>query len=198
MSKKNIWCRILGHRYQMAHGGFRCARCGHFREASWAKIPPPPKLPKSVEKRIEYEELWNRSKSVTDIVQSIRLASYGLSTATCDVRCVDGKYVILDNPPPLLPEQNQSAQLRWSLARLIALVPKCIITPPGTFTDYLFDLSGDFVSYVHDENGERTDVLVFVKCNGDYIHGMVSIIIWLIQKGFLDSKYLRADEKDNV
>lgn len=100
MSKKNIWCRILGHRFQMAHGGFRCARCGHFREGAWAKIPPPPKLPKSVEKRIEYEELWNRSKSVTDIVQSIRLASYGLSTETCDVRCVDGKYVILDKPPP--------------------------------------------------------------------------------------------------
>ena len=65
MSKKNIWCRMLGHRYQMALGGFRCARCGHFREAAWAKIPPPPKPPKPVEKRTDYEELWKNSKSVT-------------------------------------------------------------------------------------------------------------------------------------
>lgn len=197
MSKKNIWCRILGHRYQMAHGGFRCARCGHFREGAWAKIPPPPKLPKSVEKRIEYEELWNSSKSFTNIFQSMRLALWGLSAETCDVMCIDGKYIIFDNPPSLLPEQDQTAQLRWSLSRMIALVPKCII-PSGTSTDYLFQISGDFVSYSHDENGEHIGDLVFVKCNGDYIHGMVSIIIWLIQKGFLDSKYLREDEKDNV
>lgn len=196
MSKKNIWCRILGHRDQMAHGGFRCARCGRFREGAWAKIPPPPKLPKSVEKRIEYEELCS-SKSFTDIFQSMRLALWGLSAETCDVMCIDGKYIIFDKPPSLLPEQDQAAQLRWSLARLIALVPKCII-PSGTSTDYLFQISGDFVSYSHDENGEHIGDLVFVKCNGDYIHGMVSIIIWLIQKGFIDSKYLRADAKDNV
>ena len=107
MSKKNIWCRMLGHRYQMALGGYRCARCGHFRESEWAKIPPPPKPPKPVEKRTDYEELWKNSKSVTDIFQSMRLALWGLSTDTCDVMYVGGKFIILDEPPSLLPEQEK-------------------------------------------------------------------------------------------
>lgn len=108
MSKKNIWCRMLGHRYQMALGGFRCARCGHFREAEWAKIPPPPKPPKPVEKRTDYEELWKSSKSVTDIFQSMRLALWGLSTDTCDVMYVGGKYIILDEPPPSASRTGES------------------------------------------------------------------------------------------
>jgi hypothetical protein len=108
MSKKNIWCRMLGHRYQMALGGYRCARCGHFREAAWAKIPPPPKPPKPVEKRTDYEELWKNSKSVTDIFQSMRLALWGLSTDTCDVMYVGGKYIILDEPPLCFPNRRKS------------------------------------------------------------------------------------------
>lgn len=107
MSKKNIWCRMLGHRYQMALGGFRCARCGHFREAAWAKIPPPPKPPKPVEKRTDYEELWKNSRSVTDIFQSMRLALWGLSTDTCDVMYVGGKYIILDEPPLCFPNRRK-------------------------------------------------------------------------------------------
>lgn len=189
---------MLGHRYQMALGGFRCARCGHFREGAWAKIPPPPRPPKPVEKRTDYEELWKSSKSVTDIFQSMRLALWGLSTDTCDVMYVGGKYIILDKPPSLLPEQEKVAQLRWSLARMIALVPKCIITPQGTFNDYLFNISGDFIAYSHEENGEHISNLIFVRCNGDYVSGMISIIIWLIQKGFLDKKYLREDAENNV
>lgn len=198
MSKKNLWCRMLGHRYQMALGGFRCARCGHFRESAWAKIPPPPKPPKPVEKRTDYEELWKSSKSVTDIFQSMRLALWGLSTDTCDVMYVGRKYIILDKPPSLLPEQEKVAQLRWSLSRLIALVPKCIITPQGTFNDYLFHISGDFIAYSHEENGEPISNLIFVRCNGDYVSGMISIIIRLIQKGFLDKKYLCEDAEYNV
>lgn len=77
MSKKNIMCRIFGHKDYMVQRGFACKRCGRYREGAWAKIPPPPKPPKPVEKRTDYEELWKNSKSVTDIFQSMRLALWG-------------------------------------------------------------------------------------------------------------------------
>ena len=111
---------------------------------------------------------------------------------------VGGKYIILDKPPSLLPEQEKVAQLRWSLDRLIALVPKCIITPKGTFNDYLFHISGDLIAYSHEDNGEPISNLIFVRCNGDYLSGMISIIIWLIQKGFIEKKYLCEDAENNV
>ena len=96
--------------------------------------------------------------------------------------CMSAGNTSFSTSPPLLPEQEKVAQLRWSLARLIALVPKCIITPQGTFNNYLFHISGDFISYSHEENGEHISNLIFVRCNGDYVSGMISIIIWLIQK----------------
>lgn len=197
MSKKNIMCRIFGHKDYMVQRGFACKRCGRYREGAWAKIPPPPKMPRSVEKRIEYKELWDNSKSVTDMFNAFVLESSGLDTETCDVLYVNEKYIFLDRYSPLLIEDMRNAQRRWSLGRLISLVPKCII-PKGTSTDYLFTMSGDFLSYSHYEDRDHVSDLVFVRCEGDYLRGMVTIIVWLIEKGFLDKKYLREDAENNV
>lgn len=187
-----IICRIFGHSYSIVSMGFLCSRCGHFEEGSWNRIPPPPRIPESIAKRVEYEMLLNSARTYTDLGQSEMLLSVGLDCNTCDMALVGERIIVRDKDMVLFPKSSRDIKPVWSLGRLLALVPKIIIDD-RTKADYLFTMSGDFISYSHFENQDHVSDLYFIQCRGDYVLGLVHVIKWLISSGNIETKYLDKD-----
>ena len=131
-----------------------------------------------------------KSQIATTREQSEQLLALGLrlDTADCHIGMapngMDYTYITRNNH-----EIASNIIPAWSLSRLLELMPGMI--NENGMKDYQLNIYGKFLSYSHFVNERHMGDLVFINHLGNIFDGVISLISWLISKGYFNKNYLK-------
>lgn len=142
-----------------------------------------------------------KSQIATTREQSEQLLALGLKPETADMyleKCMlpeAGNYYLHSLTRDIDPEHWFAARMNrdiipaWSLSRLLELMPGMIYE--NGMKDYQLNIYGNFLSYSYFVNERHMGDLVFINHLGNIFDGVISLISWLISKGYFNNNYLK-------
>jgi hypothetical protein len=136
-----------------------------------------------------------KSQIATTREQSERLLALGIKPETADMYWYEDSLLVADwsqiksfqDYPP--EDKTDEFYPAWSLSRLKELMPEVIYI--NKVDDYRLTIYGNILSYSYFLNGEHVGDLVFIIYKDSIFEGMISIISWLIERGYLNKTYLK-------
>ena len=134
-----------------------------------------------------------KSQMCTTVAQSECLLALGLKKDTADMGSVrdlvqitsNGKREVIFTFTPDNWEANPDSIPRWSLHRLIEMMPTHIHRGEETFIREIRPISISYVPTTYEHH-----FFLFKEINNTYYDGIIATIEWLIKEGYFNKEYL--------